>query len=104
MARKPTSAARAAHSERARLRAAVLNLGGFLGWQTHDVISFTEALTGRPWHRCDCADLEAVLEEYQTLIQVIETKAARRTACQGPALPAATPVLGEAGGYRAAGD
>ena len=104
MARKLTSAARAAHSERARLRAAVLNLGGFLGWQTHEVISFSEALTGRPWQRCDCADLEAVLEEYQTLIQVVETKSARRTTCQTPALPTPTTVLGDAGGYRAAGD
>lgn len=63
--------------ERARLRSAVLSLGAFLGWQPHEVISFTKALTGRAWQRCGRAELEMVLEEYQTLIQVIDAKAAR---------------------------
>lgn len=66
--------------ERARLRSAVLSLGAFLGWQPHEVIGFTKALTGRAWQRCGRAELEMVLEEYQTLIQVIEAKAAR-TVC-----------------------
>lgn len=93
MARKRATPSRAAHHERARLRSAVLDLGGYLGWQPHEVISFSEALTGRPWQRCGCADLEAVLEEFRSLIQVIEAKAAR-SACperhRGPRIEQAT--------------
>ena len=93
MARKSGTLPGAAHNERARLRSAVLELGGYLGWQPHEVISFSEALTGCSWQRCGCADLEAVLEEYRSLIQVIEAKAVR-SACperhRGPRVETAT--------------
>ena len=76
--RAPTT--RPAPGDRAQLRAEVLELGGALGWQPHEVISFTEALTGCPWQRCGCPDLEAVRAEYQTLIEAIAAKVARPTA------------------------
>ena len=79
MANKPPHSACSPHRRRAQLRSAVLSLGAFLGWQPHEVISFTEALTGCTWQRCGHAELEAVLEEYQTLIQVIESKMSRTT-------------------------
>lgn len=63
---------------RAELRAAVLRLGGLLGWQPRDVIVFAEAVTGRPWRRCGCADFETVIEEYWAIGRVIEEKRTRR--------------------------
>ncbi len=76
-------AARVSHhpaDERIRLRAAVLRLGGLLGWQPRDVIAFAEAVTNRPWRHCGCADFEAVLEEYRALLRAIHDKAERRAA------------------------
>ena len=106
MARKRPVAAQVASRERPRLRAAVLHLGGVLGWQPRAVIRFSEALTGCPWPRCNDADLAAVLDEYQTLIQVIEmkeTKAARRMASDdglaSPAEPARRGGAEGAGGF-----
>ena len=103
MARKRPAAARVACRDRPRLRAAVLHLGSVLGWQPQDVIRFSEALTGCPWPRCTDADLAAVLDEYQTLIQLIEmkeTKAARRvTSDSGVTLPAEPVRRGRAGGF-----
>ncbi len=66
--------------ERIRLRAAVLRLGGLLGWQPGEVLAFAEAVTNRPWRRCGCADFEAVLEEYRQLLRAIHDKAERRAA------------------------
>ena len=100
MARKHPVAARVASRERPRLRAAVLHLGGVFGWQPQAVIRFSEALTGCPWLRCTDADLTAVLDEYQALIQVIEMKAARRaTSDGGVTLPADPARRGGAGGF-----
>jgi len=67
-------------SRRIRLRAAVLRIGARLGWQPHEVIAFTEALTGRPWRRCGCDEFEVVLEEYLALGRVIQDKARRHAA------------------------
>ena len=103
MARKRPAAAPVASRERPRLRTAVLHLGSVLGWQPQDVIRFSEALTGCPWPRCTDADLAAVLDEYQTLIQVIEmkeTKTARRVASDGGLAPPVEPARrGGAGGF-----
>ena len=111
MTRKHPVAARVASRERPRLRAAVLHLGGVLGWQPQDVIRFSEALTGCPWPRCTDADLAAVLDEYQSLIEVIEmkeTKAAHRMASDSslasPAEPARCGGAEGSGGARAPRD
>lgn len=66
--------------ERVRLRAAVLRLGGLLGWQPGEVIAFAEAVTNRPWRQCCSTDFEAVLEEYRALLRAIHDKAERRAA------------------------
>ena len=76
MARKPPPPP-APPAERSRLRAAVLAAGAQLGWSPHDVIRFAEALTGCSWPRCGRAELDAVLGEYESLLDVIETKSAR---------------------------
>ena len=76
MARKPPPPP-APPAERSRLRAAVLAAGAQLGWPPHDVIRFAEALTGCSWPRCGCAELDAVLGEYESLLDVIATKTGR---------------------------
>lgn len=63
---------------RAELRAAVLRLGGVLGWRSGEVIVFAEAVTDRPWRRCGCADFETVIEEYWSIGRVIQEKRVRR--------------------------
>jgi len=69
---------RTAGCERARLRDAVLRVGGLLGWQPCEVKEFTRALRHRPWRRCQRADLIAVLQEYRALAEAIDAKARRR--------------------------
>jgi len=71
---------RTAGCERARLRDAVLRVGGLLGWQPCEVKEFTKALRHRPWRRCRRADLIAVLQEYRALAEAIDAKARRRAA------------------------
>ncbi len=78
--------------ERIRLRAAVLRLGGLLGWQPREVVAFAEAVTSRPWRRCGSADFEAVLEEYRSLLRVIHDKTERRAAGKAQAQPEGTEV------------
>jgi hypothetical protein len=63
---------------RAELRAAVLRLGGLLGWRTGEVIVFAEVVTDRPWRHCGCAEFEMVIEEYWAIGRVIQEKRARR--------------------------
>ena len=46
---------------RRRLRAGVLRLGGYLGWDRQKVVRFSEATAGRPWRRCDRTELLQVL-------------------------------------------
>ena len=46
---------------RRRLRAGVLRLGGYLGWDRQKVVRFSEATSGRPWRRCDRTALLQVL-------------------------------------------
>lgn len=62
---------------RAELRAAVLRLGGLLGWGSREAIAFTEAVTNRPWRRCGCSEFETVLEEYWAIGRVIQEKRPR---------------------------
>jgi hypothetical protein len=62
---------------RAELRAAVLRLGGLLGWGSREAIAFAEAVTNRPWRRCGCTEFETVLEEYWAIGRVIQEKRAR---------------------------
>ncbi|WP_040669127.1 hypothetical protein [Nitrolancea hollandica] len=78
MADRYAPACRARHAQRARQRAAVLQLGAVLGWPPDTVITFTEALTGRSWRHCGRVELGLVLREYQELVRVIQAKAARR--------------------------
>ena len=63
---------------RAELRAAVQRLGGLLGWRSREAITFTEAVTNRPWRRCGCEEFETVLEEYWAIGRVIQEKRARQ--------------------------
>jgi len=63
---------------RAELRAAVLRLGGLLGWRSCEAITFAEAVTNRPWRRCGCEEFESVLEEYWAIGRVIQEKRARQ--------------------------
>jgi len=44
-----------------RLRAGVLRLGGYLGWDAKRVVQFSETVTGRRWRRCGRAELEQVV-------------------------------------------
>lgn len=82
---KPNRAA--LRGKRVRLRAAVLHYGSLLGWQTPQIIAFAEALTHRPWRRCGCSEFLAVLDEYQSIMDVIQEKAARhRIADEGGGL------------------
>jgi hypothetical protein len=46
---------------RRQLRAGVLRLGGYLGWDRQKVVRFSEATAGRPWRRCDRTALLQVL-------------------------------------------
>ncbi len=78
--------------ERVRLGAAVLRVGGLLGWRPREVIAFAEAVTDRPWSHCTAADFEAVLEEYHALLRAIHDKAERRAAGKAQANPAGTEV------------
>ncbi len=78
--------------ERVRLRAAVLRLGGLLGWKPREVIAFAEAVTNRAWRECGPADFEAVLEEYRALLRAIHDKAERRAAGKAQAGPEETEV------------
>jgi hypothetical protein len=71
------SHARDGRRRRAELRAAVLRLGGLLGWGSSEAIGFAEAVTNRPWRRCGCSEFEIVLEEYWAIGRVIEEKQAR---------------------------
>jgi hypothetical protein len=64
--------------DRVYLRAAVLRVGGLLGWKAHEVIGFTEALTGRGWGHCGPDEFQIVLDEYLALGRVIQQKVSRR--------------------------
>ncbi len=46
---------------RRRLRAGLLRLGDYLGWDRQKVVCFSEAAAGRPWRRCDRTALLQVL-------------------------------------------
>ena len=92
---RPSDAPRVADhpvDEPVRLRAAVLRLGGLLGWQPREVIAFAEAVTNRPWRQCGSTDFEAVLEEYRALLRAIHDKAERRAAGKAQAQPDGTEV------------
>lgn len=78
MPRRGRRSARIRQCQRARLRLAVLRLGGCLGWGPRDVIAFAEALTNRPWRQCGRYDLEAVRDEYVALLWAIRRRAARK--------------------------
>jgi hypothetical protein len=60
------------------LRITILRLGALLGWSLSEVIAFAEALTDCPWPRAGRHELELVLEEYLTLLRVLQAKRARR--------------------------
>lgn len=70
--------ARDGRRRRAELRAAVLRLGGLLGWRSREAITFAEVVTNRPWRRCGCEEFETVLEEYWAIGRVIQEKRARQ--------------------------
>ena len=46
---------------RRRMRAGLFRLGGYLGWDRQKVVRFCEAMSGRPWRRCDRTALLQVL-------------------------------------------
>jgi hypothetical protein len=47
-----------------RLRAGVLRLGGYLGWDSKRVVRFSETVTGRRWRRCGRGELEQVVQTF----------------------------------------
>ena len=51
------------------LRAGVLRAAGHLDLDEPRVAELAEALTGRPWHECDTADLRQVLQALQQLVE-----------------------------------
>ena len=63
--------------KRVRLRAGVLRLGGMLGWEPREVISFAEAVAGCPWRHFGSAEFEMVLEEYRTIAHALRAKTKR---------------------------
>ncbi len=65
--------------KRVRLRAGVLRLGGLLGWEPREVISFAEAVVGCPWRHFGCAEFEMVLEEYRASAEALRAKTEGRT-------------------------
>ncbi len=81
---------RQAESDRAvrrRLRAGVLRLGEYLGWDTRRVVRFSEAVVGRPWRRCGRAELLQVLGAFA------EVAARVRTANQTSRVDGSTEML-----------
>jgi len=62
--RQRSSTERAA---RRRLRAGVLRLGSFLGWDARQAVRFTEAVAGRPWRHCGRTELVQVLGAFAEL-------------------------------------
>ena len=44
-----------------RLRAGVLRLGEYIGWDAPAVERFSEAITGRPWRQCETRDFLRVI-------------------------------------------
>ena len=43
------------------LRAGVLRLGGYLGWDSKRVVRFSETVAGRRWRRCGRGELAQVV-------------------------------------------
>jgi hypothetical protein len=78
MANESSSSLVLGEGECVALRTTVLRLGALLGWPPSDVIAFAEALTDCPWPRGGRDELELVLEEYLTLLRVLQAKRARR--------------------------
>ena len=78
MASEPRSCLGLAEEDCLTLRTTVLRLGALLGWSPSEVIAFAEALTDCPWPRAGRDELELVLEEYLTLLRVLQMKRARR--------------------------
>jgi hypothetical protein len=70
-------------AERGHLRAATLRLGALLGWQTHEVEAFAEALTGRPWAACGCPELCRVFDEYHEVALAIAGRMRRQRGRRG---------------------
>src|SRR3954471_17633517 len=75
---EPTPLVAPAGRECAALRELVLRLGALLGWTPSDVVAFAEAVTGCPWSCAGRRELERVMEEYVTLLRVLQAKRARR--------------------------
>lgn len=67
-------AARDERGERAALRDRILTYGRRIGWPAHTAIVFTEQLTRRPWKRCTCAELSAVVDELRTILSADEAR------------------------------
>lgn len=65
-------------ARRACLRGSVLRLGGLLGLQPMEVHRLASDLTGVPWACCGDIELEAVLEEYRVIGEVLLAKQHRR--------------------------
>jgi hypothetical protein len=53
---------------RRRLRSGVLRLGSLLGMDRCQVTRLAEAVTGCPWRRCGCVQLEEVIAEYRGMV------------------------------------
>lgn len=63
----------------AALRERVAEAAGQLGWGPESISRFARALTGKTWEECGEEELRAMLQEYEVLIEVVETKRARES-------------------------
>jgi hypothetical protein len=50
-----------APGRRGQLRAGLVRLGGYIGWDAPTVARFSQTMTGRPWRHCGINELEQVL-------------------------------------------
>lgn len=73
------------HAQRACLRGSVLKLGGLLGLEPAEVKTLAGGLTGAAWQVCGPAQLEAVIDEYRSIAEVLLAKQRRRLRRQAAA-------------------
>lgn len=64
-------------AERTRLRRSVLHLGALIGWSQEEVVYFAQAVGNRQWEYLDADDLNAAIDEYRAIMQVLAARFAR---------------------------
>lgn len=64
-------------AERTRLRRSVLHLGALMGWSQEEIVYFAQAVGNRQWEYLDADDLNAAIDEYRAIMQVLAARFAR---------------------------